>query len=478
MELKVQVEKLTRIVCGLNDETTVQDVILALAHSLKQTGRFYLIEKLDILDTQNKKTKQESKKIKISQNRRPSSQIFINNNSNARVMSPEEKPLAQLRNYSHLLNGQDNNVSIEFHLIRSTSDRPEQVASELIEQINELNSCSIREYKNQLYFNEETRSANHELEIETCRSSSSSSRSNNSSRSSIRSSSSFFSTPLSLCDAKTSTSSLLEDIGRQQKVLQDQSSKLDRLLKKIEKYEIAQLELSQKSETFRLKLSQLEHANKVNMAKLMELECDTNENLLHKEIELAEFLQAQREYYERKVNDCKCKLEVNANILEELETSLRSIKEELDSNESHGLHGKHEPFIDEYNDSLKEAELNKARLEYLNVSLMNLDKHLADKLEQINCLEKEFNILKGEHLDDYYRNAESEDKNVKQNDNSSFSSTISDISCSSTSSDFLAPILSEKYFQNSNDDNNLVTKELGDSRKFSSSIEFDHIYYF
>ena len=57
MELKVHIEKTLRIVCGLNEQTTVQDVIIALAHSLKQTGRFYLIEKLNHLTSQNKNEK-------------------------------------------------------------------------------------------------------------------------------------------------------------------------------------------------------------------------------------------------------------------------------------------------------------------------------------------------------------------------------------------------------------------------------------
>ena len=45
MELKVWVEGMPRIVCGVNDDTTCQDVVVALAHATGKTGRFTLIEK-------------------------------------------------------------------------------------------------------------------------------------------------------------------------------------------------------------------------------------------------------------------------------------------------------------------------------------------------------------------------------------------------------------------------------------------------
>jgi len=45
MELKVWVEGMQRIVCGVTDNTTCQDVVVALAHATGKTGRFTLIEK-------------------------------------------------------------------------------------------------------------------------------------------------------------------------------------------------------------------------------------------------------------------------------------------------------------------------------------------------------------------------------------------------------------------------------------------------
>ncbi|GAB6028617.1 hypothetical protein CHUAL_004454 [Chamberlinius hualienensis] len=45
MELKVWVEGIQRIVCGVSDATTCQDVVYALAHATGKTGRFTLVEK-------------------------------------------------------------------------------------------------------------------------------------------------------------------------------------------------------------------------------------------------------------------------------------------------------------------------------------------------------------------------------------------------------------------------------------------------
>ncbi|ODM88731.1 Ras association domain-containing protein 8 [Orchesella cincta] len=45
MELKVWVEGIQRVVCGVNEKTTCQDVVYALAHATGKTGRFTLIER-------------------------------------------------------------------------------------------------------------------------------------------------------------------------------------------------------------------------------------------------------------------------------------------------------------------------------------------------------------------------------------------------------------------------------------------------
>ncbi|OWF42946.1 uncharacterized protein LOC110460442 [Mizuhopecten yessoensis] len=45
MELKVRVDGILRVVCGVTETSTCQDVVIALAHAMGKTGRFTLIEK-------------------------------------------------------------------------------------------------------------------------------------------------------------------------------------------------------------------------------------------------------------------------------------------------------------------------------------------------------------------------------------------------------------------------------------------------
>ncbi|XP_043915449.1 ras association domain-containing protein 8-like isoform X2 [Protopterus annectens] len=46
MELKVWVDGVQRVVCGVSEETTCQEVVIALAQAIGQTGRYVLIQKL------------------------------------------------------------------------------------------------------------------------------------------------------------------------------------------------------------------------------------------------------------------------------------------------------------------------------------------------------------------------------------------------------------------------------------------------
>lgn len=46
MELKVWVDGVQRVVCGLSKETSCQDVVIALAQAIGQTGRYVLVQKL------------------------------------------------------------------------------------------------------------------------------------------------------------------------------------------------------------------------------------------------------------------------------------------------------------------------------------------------------------------------------------------------------------------------------------------------
>ncbi|KAF7687969.1 ras association domain-containing protein 7b [Silurus meridionalis] len=46
MELKVWVDGVQRVVCGLSEETSCQDVVIALAQAIGQTGRYVLVQKM------------------------------------------------------------------------------------------------------------------------------------------------------------------------------------------------------------------------------------------------------------------------------------------------------------------------------------------------------------------------------------------------------------------------------------------------
>jgi hypothetical protein len=70
MELKVNIDKSThQIMCSINETTTIQDMIVALAQALQQTGKFYLTEKSD---------------------------------SDERIISPNEKPCDLYKYYSSI----------------------------------------------------------------------------------------------------------------------------------------------------------------------------------------------------------------------------------------------------------------------------------------------------------------------------------------------------------------------------------------
>ncbi|NXP80412.1 RASF8 protein, partial [Ramphastos sulfuratus] len=46
MELKVWVDGIQRVVCGVSEQTTCQEVVIALARAMGQTGRYVLVQKL------------------------------------------------------------------------------------------------------------------------------------------------------------------------------------------------------------------------------------------------------------------------------------------------------------------------------------------------------------------------------------------------------------------------------------------------
>jgi len=44
MELRVWTDGIERVVCGVTDVTTCRDVIVALARTVRRTGRYWLVE--------------------------------------------------------------------------------------------------------------------------------------------------------------------------------------------------------------------------------------------------------------------------------------------------------------------------------------------------------------------------------------------------------------------------------------------------
>nr|XP_029727149.1 uncharacterized protein DDB_G0283357 isoform X2 [Aedes albopictus] len=87
MELKVWVEGIQRIVCGVTEVTTCQDVVFALAHATGKTGRFTLIERW---------------------------------RNNERLLAPHENPLKILMKWGEY------SSDVQFILQRSEQKKPDQ----------------------------------------------------------------------------------------------------------------------------------------------------------------------------------------------------------------------------------------------------------------------------------------------------------------------------------------------------------------
>lgn len=92
MELKVWVEGIQRIVCGVTEQTTCQDVVYALAHATGKTGRFTLNERW---------------------------------RSNERLLSPQDHPLKILMKWGKYSN------DVQFVLQRSQLDESKGGTSDL-----------------------------------------------------------------------------------------------------------------------------------------------------------------------------------------------------------------------------------------------------------------------------------------------------------------------------------------------------------
>ncbi|XP_035252473.1 ras association domain-containing protein 8 [Anguilla anguilla] len=117
MELKVWVDGVVRVVCGLSEETSCQDVVIALAQAIGQTGRYVLIQRLR--DTEK--------------------QLLAN-----------ERPLESLAKLGQLGN------EVQFFLRRtgpSSSDGPAQSRGPPLPKLSEPEPPKRREPKKSLTFN-------------------------------------------------------------------------------------------------------------------------------------------------------------------------------------------------------------------------------------------------------------------------------------------------------------------------------------
>ncbi|KAI1301742.1 Ras association domain-containing protein 8 [Halotydeus destructor] len=103
MELKVWVDGIQRVVCGVSSQTTCQDVVIALAHATGQTGRFTLIEKW---------------------------------RSNTRLLAPSEKPALILREHGEYSN------DVQFHLKKTAES-----SSKLVSPNASLTPTRIAEFQ-------------------------------------------------------------------------------------------------------------------------------------------------------------------------------------------------------------------------------------------------------------------------------------------------------------------------------------------
>lgn len=399
MELKVSVENSVRLICGLGMDTTVQEVIFAIASSIKQTGRFYLIEKLTTLVPNNSPGRSfsicEQNESFFMRKKLQSCSSVLKSSRMPRILAPNEKIIDLLTKISN------KNELIEFHLFRSKySTATDEQTEKLIEKelINKLRSLTVNsDYvsSESFYLNppkpqnqQPTQTQQHsqtksQSQIQSQLQTSQTEQLAKQAQEDLTYSASSSSSLISSESLSNTTDSLFKSIHSQQMVLEEQSSKLDDLFKLIESYEVANLHLSQENETFKSKLNNLEEINLANASKLVELERDTNEEALLKETELFQYLCAQRDYYERKLNDLQASIESKQQEAFALTNQLNELNKELD------LEMQREQITrrNELNESLKLSEMNSARLDFLSLSSDNIQKCLDERHKLIDLLE-------------------------------------------------------------------------------------------
>lgn len=303
----MHVDNTIRTVCGLSQHTTVEEIVKALVHSIKQNGIFVLIENFQT--------------SKLSNRRLP------------RIMSPDEKPIEIIFSYLRFL---DNDEDIEFHLVRT----------------NEAESS----------------------------------------------------------DSEEKLKTLMVEIDGQKKALDEQNKKLELLIKEMHETEESNLDLIRKNEIkskelVKRKLLILDLQRCLNQKKISKLESNKeefDEASLNRELELNLFLNAQHDYYKRKL-DITCKN------LSSLETDYDRLKAEynflIESLPQIGHQDQHSTDTNSksqinfnFIESNRQNEINKSKMIYLEKSSSNLDEIINTKSRLIQNLEAEYqNLLKCEN---------------------------------------------------------------------------------
>lgn len=299
MELKVHVDNTIRTVCGLSQYTTVEEIIKALVHSIKQCGNFVLIENFQTNKLRNRRL--------------------------PRIMSPDEKPIEIIFSYIRFL---DNDEDIEFHLVRTNEPQ------------------SSEEDEN--------------LRI------------------------------------------LIEEIDAQQKILDQQNKKLELILKEINDSEESNLDLIKNNEIktqelAKRKLLILDLKRCLNQKKINKLESNKEEfdqSILNREVELSLFLNAQHDYYKRKLDLTYQSLTKLDNDYLRLKSEYNILINSLPQIDHQNQHSNLKNQLSyDFIESNRQHEENKSKIIYLEKSSSNLDDMINTRTKIIENLEAEYNNL-------------------------------------------------------------------------------------
>jgi hypothetical protein len=275
--------------------------------------------------------------------------------------------------------------------------------------------------------------------------------------------------------------------------LNDQNSKLDELLRKIESYELSNMQICMDNELIRAQLVNLEKLNDFNETRIVNLIKTKKNNgplnggefinttasssssssssmsstppivndLLNKDNEIDEYHRAQRDFYERKLNECQNKIEIKMETLARLESEVKQLKADMQScyraatklkenNENNKSKQQFTPssssssttssttsspnhksiknntavnkltnkLQNDLEQSMKIYELNLARIDFLTETSSKLEESLGDKRKLAKKLEDELKRTDNE----------SSIKSVDSNNNNNYSNLKSSLS--------------------------------------------------